>query len=65
MILQYEQEELEKYLTCKLLQAKQAKFFGENWLLYLLICFIHSNFQFKIHRTRNQELPVEISRKIP
>ena len=30
MITIYEQEQLEKYLTCKLLQAKRAEFFGEK-----------------------------------
>ena len=29
----YEQEELEKYLTCKLLRAKRAEFFGEKLAL--------------------------------
>ena len=58
-------EELEKYLTCRLLRAARAEFFWKKWFLYLLICCIHSNFQFKIQRTRNQGLPIEISRKVP
>ena len=48
MIIMYEQEDLKKYFTCKLRRAKRAEvFFFLNWPLY------PSNFQFKIHRTRN------------
>ena len=46
-------------------ERSEPNFLGKNWLLYLLICCIHSNFQFKIHRTRNQGLQIEISRKVP
>ena len=52
-----------KLLSC--CERSKPNFLGKNWLLYLLICCIHSNFQFKIHRTRNQGLPTEISRKVP
>ena len=61
----YEQEELEKYLTCKLLRAKRAEFFGEKLAFVPLNLLHHSNFQFKIHRIRNQGLPIENSRKVP
>ena len=56
-----------KKLTCKLLRAKRAELFWGKLALapVLLICCIHSNFQFKIHRTRNQGLSIEISRKVP
>ena len=32
-IIIYEQEELEKYLTCKLLRAKRAEFLGKKFTL--------------------------------
>ena len=40
----YEQEQLENFLVCKLLQAKPADFFLKL-VLVPLICCLHSNFQ--------------------
>ena len=40
-------------------------FWGILTLVPLIICCYHSHFQLKTHRTRNQGLPIEISRKVP
>ena len=51
--MKHEQEELEKIINFLAAMSKAIWNFLKNWLLYHLIRCIHSNFQFKIHRTRN------------
>ena len=52
-IIIYEQEELEKYLTCKLLRAKRAKFFCEK--LALVPLNLLYPFKLSVQNTQNKK----------
>ena len=52
-IIIYEQEELEKYLTCKLLRAKRAEFFWEK--LALVPLNLLYPFKLSVQNTQNKK----------